>query len=81
MKLIVKSEQHNDVCLRFPATLLLNGASAAFASGALRKKGLYITARQMRRLFRIIRRYKESHPDWTLVDACSAGGEHIMIKL
>ena len=67
--------------LHLPQALVLNGISAALLSSSMRKKDVDISAKHLRTLFRAIKQYKRSHPDWKLMEVQSSNGEAIEIVL
>ena len=67
--------------LRLPSGLVLSGFSATFIAGKIKKDHPNITGKQLRILFRAIRKYKRTHPEWTLVEIQDQQGTQIEIAL
>lgn len=80
MKLIV-TKPERDIRLLLPTGLVLNGLSAQIVSLAMRKKDVRLSPAQLSGLFRELRRFKREHPDWVLVEAETASGEYITVRL
>lgn len=81
MRVIVKSDHHRTVRLRFPTGLALNGFTACFVPMALKGGEVKITRRQAVKLFREIKRCKKRFPDWKIVEVKSSDGEFVEVKL
>lgn len=80
MRIIVKEENHN-IRLSLPTGLLLNRCVAGAACREAEKHGVKITPRQMRALFKAIKDYRRTHPDWVLAEVHNADGEYVYVKL
>ena len=81
MKVVVKSASERDIRIPLPSFLFWNSMTALIAAGFLRKKQIPVTAGQLRKLFREVRLYKRSHPQWTLVEVQEADGGQVTVKL
>lgn len=79
MKINIKGD--NALSLQIPTGLALNGLTATLLAHQLQKKGIAVSAGQIRRFLRAAKQYKKSHPEWMLVQAGSAKGEEICIRL
>lgn len=80
MKLIV-TKPERDIRLLLPTCLVLNRLSAQIGSRAMQDKNVRISPAQLNGLFRELRRFKREHPDWVLVEAETASGEYITVRL
>ena len=69
------------LCLRLPSGLVLNRITAAFLSGALKRKGTSVAGKHLYVMFRAIRRYKILHPEWKLIEIYESNGESVEITL
>lgn len=67
--------------LPLPTALVLNPLTARGLSALLKQKGVDLTAAQAARLVKALNRYRKTHPEWCLVDAITASGEQILVKL
>lgn len=65
-----------NLTLRIPAAIALNFVTANLLSG---KSGM--SPSQIREIFRILKKYRKTHPDWTFLEMWSKDGEHVVIKL
>lgn len=72
----------------FPSRLIFNRLVSTCAAGvinkSLRDKGILgrdITNEQLRRLFRVIMKYKRRHPRWNLVELHSKEGDDVIVRL
>lgn len=81
MQIRIREKDGTNRWIPLPTGLIFNGLTASIAAKTASGYGVTITARQMNRLFAIVRRYKKAHPDWVLVDVQSADGDHVMVKL
>ncbi|HOA85115.1 MAG: hypothetical protein GX057_03670 [Clostridiales bacterium] len=88
MKISVKEKGRRRITILLPSILIFNPLVAACAAGIintrLRENGILdrdITPQQLRRLCRIIMRYKRKHPDWNLVEVKSQEGDEVVIRL
>ena len=80
MKIIVKGTDHN-IRMGLPTGLLLNRCFAGAASREAEKYGVKISPRQMRALFKVIKDYRRTHPDWVLAEVHSTDGEYVYVRL
>ncbi len=81
MHIIVNESKGKSIKLRLPSRLALNGLSAALLSKALNNQNIVIAAKQLRILFRAIKKYKIKHPKWKLVEIYSHDGTFVEITL
>lgn len=81
MKITVKHE-NNNINLRFPSGLLLNGLTASAVGTMLKRKAreLNISGSQLRTLIRAVNKYRRKHKDWVLVEIRENSGETVVIK-
>lgn len=81
MKITIKHE-NNNLNLRFPSGLLLNGLTASAAGVMLKRKAheLNISGSQLRTLIRAVNKYRKKHKDWVLVEIQEQSGETVVIK-
>lgn len=77
MKITVNDKE----VLMLPTCLVINRLTAGFIRKKLRKEGVKLSRKQTVRLIRVFRKYRRKHPEWTLVEATEAGGEHVIVKL
>ena len=79
MRIIVNEWGGEKIHLRVPSGLALNGLSARLLSGSLKEKGMDISAKQLHILFRAIKAYKATHPEWKLVEVHSHDGDTVEV--
>ena len=81
MKLSIKSDEKN-IRLRLPSALVFSDLTAAVGyrkiGGLIQNTDEVISRRQVKALFREIRRLRRLHPDWTLVHVKSGTDEIIL---
>jgi len=80
MRIIVKEENHN-IRLSLPTGLILNRCIAGAACREAAKYGVKLNRRQMNMLFKLLKDYRKTHPDWVLVEVTGAKDEHVLVKL
>lgn len=83
MRIHVKAEGRR-INLILPTGLMLNRLTAQIISAKTKDDAeleIQLSGEQLNQLFRIIRRVKKVHPDWTLVEVRTHGGEEVTIKL
>lgn len=80
MKIIVKEEAHN-IRLVLPTGLLLNRWTVGIACREAKKYGTQISPHRMRVLFKVLKDYRRTHPDWVLAEVYSEDGEYVLVKL
>ena len=80
MKIIVKEDSHN-ISLCLPTGLMLNPCVAGIACREAKKHGAQLSRRQMNRLFNVLKDYRNTHPDWVLVEVRRANGGYVQVKL
>ena len=73
----------DDVKLWIPVPLgmVFNGLTAAFLPKLMEQNGMTITPKQARKLMRGLRKCQRRHRGLTLVEAETAYGQHVEIKL
>ena len=88
MKILVKTDGKREFLIFFPSRLIFNPLIATCAAGiinkSLRDKGILDcdnTAEQLRRLSRIIMKYKRRHPGWNLIEVNSKEGDNVIVRL
>lgn len=81
MKIIVHSPQSTNIRLSLPSGLALNPVSALFLPKFLKQNGIEVDRKQARMMVKAINQYRRRHPDWTLVEVETAGGEHVKITV
>ena len=81
MRIIIKGHEKPVIYLPVPSGMVLNRLTAGFAQKYLKEYGLDITKEQAASLIGEINRYRRAHPEWVLVEAQSADGEYVKIKL
>lgn len=79
MRITVKERGGKNLHLCIPNGLVLNRLSAGILSAALKDKSPNISGRQLHILFRAIKTYKATHPQWRLAEVQSPNGEMIVI--
>ena len=77
----VRSQDGPNLFIPIPTGLFCNRLTAGFAAKAMAQNGVTATPAQMVKLFRVIRKVKRRHPDWVLVEAESAEGDRVYVKL
>ena len=65
----------------FPTGLIANGLTTGIIRGQLKKEGIILTGKQTARLIKELKQYKETHPDWNLVEVDKSNGDTVKIKL
>lgn len=81
MRIHIKESDGKNISLRLPNRLMLNGLSAVLLSKASKRKNLNISAKQLRILFRAIKKYKRKHPKWELIEVHDHNGDSVEITL
>ncbi|MCI8553677.1 MAG: hypothetical protein HFJ80_01870 [Clostridiales bacterium] len=86
MRIHIQTETGKRLCLLFPTRLMLNRLTAAVAAGILRRRrekaaAPDISSRELRHLFRTLRRMKRRHPGLPLVEVWSTGCLVVSIRL
>ena len=81
MHIVVVERTGKMTRIRLPNGLLMNGLSAGFLSSKAKQKNISISASQLRILFRAIKRYKRTHPEWVLAEVNDHGGDTVKIML
>ena len=81
MRITVNNGRGEKRNIRLPSGLLLNGRSANLLSAKLGEKGLKISCKQLRILFRAIKAYKSKHPEWAVIEVSNCDGESFEIVL
>ena len=77
----MKVRVNDKTVFMFPTRLAVNRLTAGFIRRKLRQEGVKLSRKQTVRLIRVFRKYRRKHPEWTLVEATEAGGEHVIVKL
>ena len=81
MRIVVVERTGKMTRIRLPNGVLMNGLSAGFLSAKAKQKNISISASQLRILFRAIKRYKRTHPEWVLAEVNDHGGDTVKIML
>lgn len=80
MRIIVRNEDVK-LWLPIPTAWIFNDFAAIFASRAVEQYGMTMTVPQARKLMRTIRECNRIHRGLTLLEAESADGGYVKIKL
>ncbi len=80
MRITVKEGERERV-FRIPTRWLLNKFCLRHIRIGKSKEGIQIPPSAIRELRRTVRRIKERHPDWVLVEVDSPDAERVEIKL
>ncbi len=67
------------ICL--PSWLVMNRLAASFLAASIRDHKGNISGKQLHTLFRAVKAYKSTHPEWKLVEIHSCDGDHVEITL
>lgn len=81
MRIQVSDGRKFRLYLPIPTGLALNRFTAGFACRAAEEQGVHISREKMRALFDAIHTCRKANPGWVLVEAESAGGEKVVIRL
>lgn len=81
MHITVNEYSGKRIRLSLPSGLVLNRLSASILSARLKKTSISLSAKQLHILFRAIKSYKASHPQWMLIEAESQGGDVVEIMI
>lgn len=81
MRIIIIDVSGKKSRIRLPAGLLMNGLSARFLSAKAKQKSISLSVGQLRILFRALKRYKRTHPEWVLIEVNDHDGENVKIML
>ena len=81
MKIFLEGSSEQPIRILIPTRIVLNAIVAAVVSAVLKKRDIQISAAQLNRLFREVRRYKRRNPEWILVYVQDAGGTCVTVKL
>lgn len=81
MRINVNESSGRSIRLRLPHGLVLNGLTAGIFSAKLKEEDVNISSKQLRILFRAIRKYKRTHPQWKLMEVQSQDGDTVEITL
>ncbi len=79
MHITVNEGGGKNIHLRLPNGLMLNRLSAMLLSAGLKDKNMNISGKQLHILFRAIKAYKATHPEWKLIEAHNHDGEIVEI--
>ena len=80
MRIIIRSQGFK-LWIPVPTGLLFSDLTAAFLPKIMEQNGMTITPEQARKLMRGIRKCKRRHRGLTLVEAQTANGDYVEIKL
>jgi len=81
MRIFITKADQKALRLHLPTGLILSRLSAACLSVSLKKKNTNISGKQLYTLFRAVKKYKKTHPQWKLVDGQTSDGEYFQIVL
>ena len=81
MYICVNESNEKSIRLRLPSGLILNRLSAIIVSIALKEEKVDISVESLNILFREIKRYKMTHPEWKLVEVYNDEGKTVEIRL
>ena len=81
MKIVVKSNAGPNIRVPIPSGLVMNRFTATFVQRKLKEYGVHITAEQAVALIKALNQCRRKYPDWALVEAQSADGTNVTIKL
>ena len=80
MKIVVKEDSRN-FRLHLPTSLMLNRCVACAVCREVKKHEVKLNSRQLNRLFKVLKDYRKTHPDWVLVEVHGAKGEYVQISI
>ena len=72
---------NNKTVFMFPTRLVINRLTAGFIRRKLRKEGVKLSRKQTVRMIKTLHKYRRKRPEWNLVDAREAGGDHVIVRL
>ena len=75
------NDSNKNFRLTLPTGLVLNRFTALFIPRFLKNKGIKINRAKAVAFVKCLNRYRRSHKDWVLVEAESADGSFVKIKL
>ncbi len=81
MKIAVKSSNGRNISFLIPSRMVLNWFTAGMIVKALEDKKVDLNKAQARCLVEALHQYRKTHKEWVLVQAHSADGDHVLIKL
>lgn len=81
MRIMIEYYEGRSFRLLFPTGWVCNRLTASFAPKFMKQNGVEITKQQALSLFQELNRCRRRHPEWVLIEAESADGAHIKIKL
>ena len=81
MYICVNDQNEKPIRIHLPSGLILNRLSATIAAAALKEENVEISAESLNILFREIKKYKLTHPEWKLVEVHSDEGKSVEIIL
>lgn len=81
MHIIVRENSEHPFEISIPNRLVLNHLSAALLSPQLKKHQIPWNQRQLYHLMKVIQQYQKYYPEWVLLEAESADGEYVEIRL
>lgn len=81
MRIRVKEKDGSNLFIPLPTGLICNRLTALIAARTMSGMGAGVSASQLARLFRELKRYKKKHPDWVLAEVQSADGDYVYVKL
>lgn len=81
MYITVKERRGKNKGLYLPNGLVLNRLSARIISARWKDKNGNLSGKQLHVLFRAIKAYKKTHPDWKIVEVNSQNGETVEIGI
>lgn len=81
MRVIVKNNEGLNLRIPIPSGLILNRFSAGVVQKYLKEYGLNVSKAQAAAFVKALNRYRRRHPEWVLVEAETAGGDYVKVKL
>lgn len=64
----------------FPTGVIANRFTAGIISMMLEKEGVHLTKRQIKLFIKEIKRFKNKHPEWNLIEICDDDKDTIEVK-
>lgn len=81
MKIIIRTSEEPEINLSIPNWLVLNHVTTAILSSQLKKHQIEMEQNQLKLFIKEIQKYKNQYPEWTFLEAQSADGEYVEIRL
>lgn len=81
MRVIVKAKNGPNLRLILPTGLILNRFAAGWVCKSMEINGMHLSKEQAVTFLQELKRYRRKHRDWVLVEAESANGDYVKVKL